>query len=466
MRPRTLRTKVYHTILCAYIADAKRRGFTNAHIWACPPLRTAEYILHKHPRSQRTPGWERLRKWYDEMIRKAHAEGSVVEVGTMYKDHFSLPEESRDRAGVPAPYFPKHHWIEQLELAVHTQRNPISMGPVSRRLRSGSNNSNEMTTSPKKKRRSSSSSSKNKSSLTKKRKTIEKIAISSSSSNNKMFRKRLQGPPNQLSREFARRLTPMAERLLVLRLQPMCTACSQYVQFGETAYRCTGSCCSSSSSYDDDDDVTSQKRRKTSVIKQSDLWTGGSTSSPVISAKNLIHSSAYFCERCCCNVIEKNKKHFDIRRYGHKGPLKPLKIVSSNSSSCLIDDDDDEKEEYTISNPIVDDRLTFLAFCTGNHLQFDTLRHAKYSSILLLHMLFQNREDTIRTFVRYCNVCRIPIAKGERWHCDQCLSFDLCSNCVNKHQTTNNKHLALHEHPLRRVKVGNTPFQAHMNVLS
>ena len=60
---------VSHDIVCIH-CRCKSRGFTNCHIWACPPLRTAEYIFHKHPRSQRTPGWERLRKWYDEMIQK------------------------------------------------------------------------------------------------------------------------------------------------------------------------------------------------------------------------------------------------------------------------------------------------------------------------------------------------------------------------------------------------------------
>ena len=404
MRPRHLRTKMYHTILCAYIADAKSRGFTNCHIWACPPLRTAEYIFHKHPRSQRTPGWERLRKWYDEMIRKAHSEGSIVQVGTLYKDHFSLPVESRDRQGVSAPYFPKHFWIEQLELAVHSSSNPISTGPVCRRLRSGSDSisSNITTPPPKKKRR------------------------------------RVQ---NLLSKEFARRLSPMAERLLVLRLQPMCSGCGQYVsQDDEIVYRCTGTCCTESNH---------GRRRKSSLsVKQADLWTGGSTSSPVISAKHLIPSCAYFCRSCCTGT----NKHKLARRNNHDGPLRAVKLVSKKNSNT----------QYFISNPIVDDRLTFLAFCGGNHLQFDTLRHAKYSSMLILHMLFQNHKNAVKSFVRYCNVCRMPIVNGDRWQCDMCPSFDLCSSCVSQHKTSSHSH-EVHEHPLRCVKVTNAPFQARLN---
>lgn len=397
---------MYHTILCAYIADAKSRGFTNCHIWACPPLRTAEYIFHKHPRSQRTPGWERLRKWYDEMIRKAHSEGSIVQVGTLYKDHFSLPVESRDRQGVSAPYFPKHFWIEQLELAVHSSSNPISTGPVCRRLRSGSDSisSNITTPPPKKKRR------------------------------------RVQ---NMLSKEFARRLSPMAERLLVLRLQPMCSGCGQYIsQDDEIVYRCTGTCCTAESNHG--------RRRKSSLsVKQADLWTGGSTSSPVVSAKHLIPSCAYFC-RSCCRGTNKQKL---AQRNNHDGPLQAVKLVSKKKPNT----------QYVISNPIVDDRLTFLAFCGGNHLQFDTLRHAKYSSMLVLHMLFQNHKNAVKTFVRYCNVCRMPIVNGHRWQCDTCPSFDLCSSCVNQHRTSHSHDHELHEHPLRCVKVTDAPFQARLN---
>ena len=37
LKPRRLRTKIYHELLVAYIDSIKKRGFTGVFIWACPP---------------------------------------------------------------------------------------------------------------------------------------------------------------------------------------------------------------------------------------------------------------------------------------------------------------------------------------------------------------------------------------------------------------------------------------------
>ena len=178
------------------------------------------------------------------------------------------------------------------------------------------------------------------------------------------------------------------------------------------------------------------RRRKSSLsVKQADL-TGGSTSSPVVSAKHLIPSCAYFC-RSCCRGTNKQKL---AQRNNHDGPLQAVKLVSKKPNT-----------QYVISNPIVDDRLTFLAFCGGNHLQFDTLRHAKYSSMLVLRIFRITRmRENVRSILQRC---RMPIVNGHRWQCDTCPSFDLCSSCVSQHRTSHSHDHELHEHPLRCVKV-------------
>ena len=115
----------------------------------------------------------------------------------------------------------------------------------------------------------------------------------------------------------------MAERLLVLRLQPMCSGCGQYIsQDDEIVYRCTGTCCTAESNHG--------RRRKSSLsVKQADLWTGGSTSSPVVSAKHLIPSCAYFC-RSCCRGTNKQKL---AQRNNHDGPLQAVKLVSKKKKT-------------------------------------------------------------------------------------------------------------------------------------
>jgi hypothetical protein len=80
LRPNSMRTPAYHELLAAYLASARRRGFGSAHIWACPPQRGDGYIFHVHPPSQRVPSKERLREWYDDMLRGLTEEGVAVGV--------------------------------------------------------------------------------------------------------------------------------------------------------------------------------------------------------------------------------------------------------------------------------------------------------------------------------------------------------------------------------------------------
>ncbi len=83
-----------------------------------------------------------------------------------------------------------------------------------------------------------------------------------------------------------------------------------------------------------------------------------------------------------------------------------------------------------------DTRQAFLSLCQGNHYQYDTLRRAKHSSMMMLYHL---HNPTAPAFVVTCNTCSSDIEAGQGWRCEICADFDLCNNC---------KALSNHQHKL------------------
>ena len=93
-----------------------------------------------------------------------------------------------------------------------------------------------------------------------------------------------------------------------------------------------------------------------------------------------------------------------------------------------------------------DTRQSFLNLCQGNHYQFDQLRRAKHSSMMVLYHL--HNPDAPK-FVHSCNVCRMDILMGTRYHCENC-DIDFCHGCVS----TTGK--AIHGCTLRPITLSNT----------
>lgn len=112
-----------------------------------------------------------------------------------------------------------------------------------------------------------------------------------------------------------------------------------------------------------------------------------------------------------------------------------LRKSSDLSATPLICDDAIEKlqrltpdtsdPDSTRSNPMVDSRYIFLEICQLRHYQFDSLRRAKYSSLMMLYHL-QHPEDC--SYRPKCSNCREYIEEL-RWHCEVCYDYEICRGC-------------------------------------
>uniref|UniRef100_S4RJD3 histone acetyltransferase n=1 Tax=Petromyzon marinus TaxID=7757 RepID=S4RJD3_PETMA len=113
-RPRHLRTAVYHEILIGYLEYVKKIGYTQGHIWACPPSEGDDYIFHCHPPDQRIPKPKRLQEWYKKMLDKAVAERIVHD----YKDILKQATDDRLTSAKELPYFEGDFWPNVLEESI------------------------------------------------------------------------------------------------------------------------------------------------------------------------------------------------------------------------------------------------------------------------------------------------------------------------------------------------------------
>jgi E1A/CREB-binding protein len=122
---------------------------------------------------------------------------------------------------------------------------------------------------------------------------------------------------------------------------------------------------------------------------------------------------------------------------------KVLTVKDSKGRLVKVLDDDEEELDCEFLN----NRQSFLNLCQGNHYQFDAIRRAKHSSMMVLWHL-HNRDAP--KFVQQCATCSREILSGYRLHCPTCADFDQCQDCYQ------NPKIARHPHQLKPIAIAST----------
>ncbi|EEF48691.1 transcription cofactor, putative [Ricinus communis] len=158
----------------------------------------------------------------------------------------------------------------------------------------------------------------------------------------------------------------------------------------------------------------------------------------------MVSGNRWVCNQCknfqiCDKCYESEQKREERERHPvnqrEKHALYPVEITD-------VPADTKDKDEI-LESEFFDTRQAFLSLCQGNHYQYDTLRRAKHSSMMVLYHL---HNPTAPAFVTTCNICHLDIETGQGWRCEVCPDYDVCNACYQKDGGIDHPH-KLTNHP-------------------
>ena len=494
MRPRQMRTFIYHEILISYLDYVRRRGFKSAHIWACPPLKGDDYILYAKPEDQKTPKDERLRQWYLDMLIESQRRGIVGKVTNMYDLYFS--NEKFDATIVP--YMDGDYFPAEVENIIKD----IEEGKSGKKKDAGGKKKK----GDKQKKKKSGRSGTRSAGLDEE--SFKASGLETPGADQKSLE---DGARDFVMVKLGETIQPMKESFIVAFLA--CEGASEETmevpedirayreannidwklppsEKSESANENTSSATpmeteatpSSSAAPDKASEAPSDQAAAPSTATNGDTEAAPASSAPAADpaasnpseatgeekpqtepaaadssgtnddaekksqAVNMSIREGKFAAMAARKrdregiPKETAEKKPDKSKPDKKEPKPDVYVTDRKGRRVKVLDDDDEELDCEFLN----NRQAFLNLCQGNHYQFDHLRRAKHSSMMVLWHL-HNRDAP--KFVQQCATCSREILSGYRFHCLTCADFDQCQECVQ------NPKIPRHQHPLKPIPV-------------
>lgn len=513
MRPRAMRTFIYHEILISYLDYVRRRGFATAHIWACPPLRGDDYILYAKPDDQKTPKDDRLRQWYIDMLVECQRRGIVGKITNMYDLYFS--NEKNDATVVP--YMDGDYFPAEVENIIKD----IEDGKTGKKGTAQGKKKDKKAKQKKKSGRGGTRSTGY---------DEEALAASGLLPPGSDAKSLEEGARDYVMVKLGETIQPMKESFIVAHLgwegakeedmevpkeivehrekkgitwkiEPTKKAEVEKAGEDSKAEPSSKSADKDVPAAKEDESKESGSSSKVAPSKDSNnadavpATEQDSASTPMdgVEAEGpkdqdkeeprgeekkdseptpppaASETSEKKAESDGSASSEKPQQGINVIREGKFAAMaarkrdlggnpkdsskeKEEKDKSKTSNTITVKDskgrvvkvlDDDEEE---LDCEFLNNRQAFLNLCQGNHYQFDHLRRAKHSSMMVLWHL-HNRDAP--KFVQQCATCSRELLTGYRFHCPTCADFDQCQDCVQ------NANIPRHPHPLKAIPVAN-----------
>lgn len=467
MRPRSMRTFIYHEILISYLDYVRQKGFATAHIWACPPLKGDDYILYAKPEDQKTPKDDRLRQWYIDMLIECQRRGIVGKLTNMYDLYFA-GGDNRDATAVP--YMDGDYFPAEVENIIKN----IEEGKTGKKSSAaGTKKKNDTKAKSKKKGRGGTRST-----------GLDEEALAASGIMPVgVDQKSLEeGGRDYVMVKLGETIEPMKLSFIVAFLawehaKPEDMEVPKDIQeyrdqYGVVELEKKPEESSVPLESHADESVAGMPAEETvadetDAAPKSGTEVAGVTTATIALADGQLNGGikdetppaaaqiAVIREGKFAAMAARNKRDLDgnakttesseedkaksTKEKDGKDVKKETVKDSKGRTVTVIDDDTEELDCEFLNN-----RQAFLNLCQGNHYQFDQVRRAKHTSMMVLWHL-HNRDAP--KFVQQCATCSREILAGYRYHCAICADYDQCQDCVSNPNTPR------HPHSLKAIPV-------------
>lgn len=452
--PKCYRTVAYHALLVEYLRYVKDRGFHTAHIWSCPPTPGDDYIFHCHPSRQLIPRDDMLREWYHDMLEKAKSEGVVQEIRTLHDEYFKNngTDSTTGQAADPTclPYFEGDYIPGELENIIKEvnaeeeakNKNRDDLPSLSTSNKGGS----------KKGTRSNPGELVN----VAQDKVMLRLGLAMTNMKDNFMIARLR------SRAFAAAVE-RGEDVSSWTEQDDDPASNKRLRFGgkstgmlfpsmqsndqgnhdpsdrrksnqkeDTSHSFGPNGNDDASALDDDDDPMSTFNDESGRSSKAD------DDLDPISLHDLEPEPLDGSDEKSTGIKQEDKQSDSSskesgKQDGEKATSKRgfddiepaiARFAAATANNTAIADTADEDEPQEIE--MFESRQQFLNYCQTNHFQFDELRRAKHTTMMVL---FQLHNPNAPKFIPQCGACYREISHGTRYHCNSCTNYDLCEDC-------------------------------------